>query len=199
MHSHRAVFQKVIEIADNNEQLPESLFWGYFQDTYAVTQGAAVRRQAEVSDRVVSLGLLIAEIGKDPERLSRKVWTGMWERDPRPEIEQLREREADRAFTDQFAPGGGNYLDPAIPKADLATLKKTAKSVTGYVNRHIAHSDRNPAPIVPKFSDLNAAIDVVGDLFTRYGNLLTASTFVTLVPEPQHDWLAIFRVPWLRD
>jgi len=69
MHSHRAVFQKVIEIADANEQLPESLFWGYFQDTYAVTQGAAVRRQGEVSPRVGSLAKLIAEIAEDAEKL----------------------------------------------------------------------------------------------------------------------------------
>jgi len=199
MHSHRAVFQKVIEIADANEQLPESLFWGYFQDTYAVTQGAAVRRQGEVSPRVGSLAKLIAEIAEDAEKLSWQFWVGLWEEDPRPEIHGLREREADRAFTDQFAPDGGNHLDPAIPAADLATLERTAEIVTRYVNRHVAHSDIDPAPVLPKFSDLDTAIDVVGELFTKYGNLLTASTFVTLVPEPQHDWLAIFRVPWIRE
>jgi hypothetical protein len=71
MHHHRDVFWKVIEIAENNEELPESLFWGYFQDTYAVSQGAAVRRQAEDCQRVVTLGKLITDIGDDPERISR--------------------------------------------------------------------------------------------------------------------------------
>jgi hypothetical protein len=40
--------------------------------------------------------------------------------------------------------------------------------------------------------------DVVGHLFKKYGNLLTAADWVYLEPIPQHDWLAIFRVPWIR-
>lgn len=146
MHHHRAVFRKVIEIADNNEELPESGFWGYFQDTYAVTQGAAVRRQAEVSKRVGTLGQLIDEISKEPERLSREYWVGLWEKDPRPQVEEAKQLLANNAFTDQFAPDGGDHLDKAIPVADLRALEEAVEIVTGYVNRHIAHSDLDPRP-----------------------------------------------------
>lgn len=40
-------------------------------------------------------------------------------------------------------------------------------------------------------------IDVIGELFKRYYNLLTASSYVMLEPVIQHDWLAAFRVPWM--
>jgi hypothetical protein len=36
------------------------------------------------------------------------------------------------------------------------------------------------------------------DLFKKYYNLLTASSYVMLVPVIQNDWKAIFRQPWMR-
>ena len=76
-------------------------------------------------------------------------------------------------------------------------LEEEVKIVSRHVDRHIAHSDLDPAPVTPKFSDLDGAIDVVGHLFKKYANLLTAGTWVDLKPTPQDDWLAIFRVPWM--
>ena len=40
-------------------------------------------------------------------------------------------------------------------------------------------------------------IDVIGDLFAKYYNLLTASSYAFLVPVIQHNWLAAFEVPWM--
>ena len=37
----------------------------------------------------------------------------------------------------------------------------------------------------------------MGDVFKKYANLLTAGSYVTLVPALQEDWLAIFRQPWI--
>ena len=39
---------------------------------------------------------------------------------------------------------------------------------------------------------------MIGELFKKYFNLLTASSYVFLVPVLQHDWLAAFRVPWMK-
>jgi hypothetical protein len=44
---------------------------------------------------------------------------------------------------------------------------------------------------------VHEAIDVIGDLFTRYHNLLAANSHVELTPAIQHNWKAIFRVPWM--
>jgi hypothetical protein len=45
--------------------------------------------------------------------------------------------------------------------------------------------------------EVHEAVDVIGKLFERYYNLLTASFFTELVPVIQHDWMAAFRVPWM--
>jgi hypothetical protein len=39
---------------------------------------------------------------------------------------------------------------------------------------------------------------VIGDLFQRYYSLITASSMAFMEPVIQHDWLAPFRVPWIR-
>jgi hypothetical protein len=44
--------------------------------------------------------------------------------------------------------------------------------------------------------DVEAGIDVIGRLFTKYSVVLTAST-EQLTPVIPYDWEAIFRVPWL--
>ena len=49
----------------------------------------------------------------------------------------------------------------------------------------------------PGETDKAVLIDVIGDLFRKYYNLLTASSYAFLVPVIQHDWLAAFRVPWM--
>jgi len=46
--------------------------------------------------------------------------------------------------------------------------------------------------------DVHDAIDVIGHLFSKYSNVLTASSWVFLVPAIQTDWLALFREPWVR-
>jgi hypothetical protein len=114
MYRHRAVFLDVIGIADENEELPESSFWAYFHDTYAITQAVAVRRQADTRSGVGTLDRLITEIAGDPKRCSREFWVGLWEKDPRPEIEALKQAEANSIFTDQFAGDVGDHLDPVL-------------------------------------------------------------------------------------
>jgi hypothetical protein len=89
------------------------------------------------------------------------------------------------------------HLDPAIPKADLMDLMWVAAEVKIYVDEHVAHNDAKPSPGLPTFKDLDASIDVIGQLFAKYANLLTAATWPILVPVLQHDWQAIFRQRWI--
>lgn len=134
------------------------------------------------------LASLIDEISGDAERFTREFWTRLFS----DELDQL----GKRGWEEQYAGEVGNHLDPAIPAADVEALREGAEQVAGYVDRHLAHSDVDPAPMLPKFSDLDQAIDTVGTLFKKYANLLTASSWAMLEPEPQHDWLAIFRRSW---
>ena len=118
----------------------------------------------------------------------------MWEPGPPP----IGLAVAEKAFTDQWAGNVGTHLDPTIPKADLADLGSKSEAVTRYVDQHLAHSDAKPRSAIPTFGDLDTTVDLLGRLFRKYGNLLTAAMYPSLVPVHQDDWLAIFRQPWIR-
>ncbi len=186
----RHVYRTVADITSNRQpHLPDSHFFDYLRDTYAITQAVAVRRQAEQSPRVISLGTLLAEVVGDSERLTRQRFVSQYDPD-----DQARGEEA---FTDHFGGVVGEHLDPALVAADLDRLTAESERVVTYVDKNIAHLDRRPVGDLPLFEDLNTAIDVVGDMFKRYVLLLTASSYAQLVPVAQERWEAVFDEPWI--
>lgn len=109
--------------------------------------------------------------------------------------------EAERAWATQYAGRVGRHLDPSIPAADFAKLTDAAADVKAYVDRHVAHTEKPPrvaAGVTLTLKDVHDDIDVIGDLFKKYFNLLTGSSYLFLEPEIQHDWMAVFQQPWMR-
>jgi hypothetical protein len=145
MNLHRHVFREVGEIIDANGALPPSYWFEFSTDTYATTQAVAIRRQAEVDTRVISLGRLIDEIGSDATRVTRRFWVGLWSN-----ADLVDQGFADAAFTKQFAPDSGDHLDPTIPAADLAQLTSLADSVKRYVDQHVAHKPGRAPHCTPR-------------------------------------------------
>lgn len=200
MYLQRAAYRRVREIVLANERLPrDSYFWEYLEDTYAVTQATAVRRQAESSPRVRSLGRLLQEVADNAEHLTREAFVGMWgDPDDRDEIRRMGIAQlANAAFDDKFAGSVGDHLDPTIPLGELAALTEVAASVKAFVDERIAHSDRRPTSRLPSFADLDAAVDQIGELVIKYYLLFTAAGLTDLVPVIQNDWEAVFRQPWI--
>lgn len=191
MYLRRDTYETVGRIV-RDADLPPSYYWEYLQDTYGETMSVAIRRQAEVSVRVHSLGQLINEVGEYSAHLTRTVFAEKWGIDN--EYEGL---VANKTFNEHFAGGVGDHVDPAIPAADLAALTATAEKVKNYVDRHLAHSDRGGSKDIPTFDEVHAAVDQIGELFKKYALLLTAGGYVQLVPVIQDDWQAIFLKPWL--
>ena len=189
IHHHQAIYRRVAEIVNGREpKLPGSLYFDYLRDTYATSQAAAVRRQAEQSTRVVSLRRLLGEIAAEPERLTRQRFVGPW-----PPHDQERGHET---FTERFAGDVGDHLDPQIVTADIERVEAGAKTVVDHVDQYVAHTQEKPVAELATFEELNDAITVIGELFRKYSLLLTGDSYATLVPVPQHNWEAIFDVPW---
>jgi hypothetical protein len=200
IYLHRATYKRVQEIVVANERLPrDSYFWEYLEDTYATTQAVAVRRQAEPSTRVRSLGQLIKEVAENAQHVTRDFFVGMWvDPDDRDEIRRMGWTQiATSTWDEKFGGSVGEHLDPTIPLADLAALTETAASLKAFVDERIAHSDRRPRSPLPTFEDLDAAVDQIGELVVKYYLLFTAAGLVDLVPALQTDWEAVFRQPWI--
>lgn len=195
MFLHRHAWQQIRDVVEENGELPDSYWWEFFHGMYGTSQALAVRRGADEHRDTASLGRLIAEIAEDPQRITREFWLRLWQPADDRTIADL----AEPGWTKQDGRGGGS-LHPAIPSADLAELRAESERVRDFVDKHLAHSDATPIPAdrVPKLGEVHDAIDVIGRLFERYTNLLTASVVTDLVPQIQEPWLHVFEVPWIK-
>lgn len=194
MHLNRGILREVFEMAQEAD-LPPSYFWDYLRELYGTAQAVAIRRQAEVDDRVITLGKLLSEMATDAHRVTREFYCGMYSEGDDDDHWQL---VANRNFDERMAgEAGGDHLDPSIPAADLGTLRSRAAVVKKFVDEHLAHSDAKRDPPGATFEDINGAIDTIGDIFGKYYEFLTASGWAMLEPTIQHNWKAVFRRAWL--
>ena len=193
MHHHLSVWRRVSDMLAANPSLPDSYWWEFMFETYAMTQASAVRRQADKRKDVNSLMRLIMDVCRGATAVTRKWWVDtLWT------PAQPLEKEAERQWTTYFGGNVGEHLDPAIPKKDAVELEAAAANVKQYVDNHVAHT--SIAPVQPtvtlQLAEVHDAMETVDRLFRRYYSLLTCSSFITTTPVEQDDFFAVFRVPW---
>jgi len=194
MHDKRQIWRDVIGMVEANPEVANtpSAFWDWMRETYSTSQAIAIRRQADRDYRACSLTRLIEQMRDDAPSLTRAYFLSLWDVKEDP----LLMRRAEDAF-DALA-GGGDHLDPEVPRSDLARLRSEAGEMTRYVNEHVAHDMAEPTMVqLPTFNDMHDAIDALGTMLRKYSNLLTAGTYITLEPTVQEHWMAIFRQPWI--
>jgi hypothetical protein len=196
MHLRRDTWTQVREILLENPDLPDSYWWLFMVTTYVESQAAAVRRQVDADPKARSLGRLLVELSETPEVMTREHYVSL-RRDPDDPYE---EQHAHRTWDQEFARDGGDHLDPAIPAADLAALRRDSAKVIKWVNRHVAHNDRRAIPPdkVPTVDDIHDAVVHIGAAYNRYFAMLTAAEWARITPFIHHDWKAVFRVPWIK-
>jgi hypothetical protein len=204
MNHRRQIWRDLAEAIRDNGSLPDSAFWQYYIDIYAATQAMAVRRQGDLDNRVASLARLLSEVATHAELLTPEWWLGLWTIEEGDDYERTYAR---AQWNDTFGGEIGVHLDPAIPRGDLQRLRDESEIVKKYVDKHVAHSEdpgppqdpeAAPAQVTLTLDEVDHAIDVIGEIFTRYYLLLTATGMAFLEPTIQHDWLAPFRQPWIR-
>jgi AbiU2 len=197
--TNRAAFVEVTTTLDANPKIPWSDILDYWVGNYGRSQAVAVRRQTDTNPQSVTLRVLLAELEADRHRITREWWVGQFEWGH----QGLGDRNFDQwAYLDPDAPADsetGTELSALRIRHDIERLEAAASSIREHVDKVIAHSDRKRPATTPTFADLDAAIDVLGDVFTSYYCLLTLNSLVKLDATPQYDRLGPFRLPWIAD
>ncbi len=189
MHLHRFVFDEIGKIMECAE-LPASYIFEYLPSTYGTSQSMAVRKQADKDQRTASLVNLLTEIAAAPDALTWEFFLGEWG-DDLPELV--------RKSFERFAEPGCGQIAASRVLNDITQLETTAEIVKRYVDQYVAHDDAKPTAKIATFDEVNAGIDVIGRLYARYYSLLyPGESYGSLVPIIDHDWKAVFRVPWIR-
>jgi hypothetical protein len=91
---------------------------------------------------------------------------------------------------------GTDTIDPARVLADIDRLNAAAAATKRYVNKRIAHIDRNGNPTVPTAPEIDAAVELIGELLHKYTLLLTGAD-LRLGILVAFDWTSVFTVPWI--
>lgn len=141
----------------------------------------------------MSLIRLLEDIARNPTVMNRDRHVGLWGND------RFFIAQGNRNF-DRFAKASGDdTVDRDAVNADINAVNGIVSKVEKYVDENVAHRSARPTVAIPTFGELHDAIDVIGEVAQKYGSLLKAEMLAELEPVIQDDWLAPFRVPWLRN
>jgi hypothetical protein len=131
---------------------------------------------------------LLTDVSQHPSALSRERYATLFPAHLR--------KMADEQF-DRLWAHCGCHVDPEVPRRDLQQLRQSAERVTRYVNKRIAHTDLDADSASATYKELNSSIDLLAELATKYHNLLTGETYLTMLPAVWSPWKKIFRQPWI--
>ena len=189
---NRFFFREFMSIVEANPQLPENnYFIVWIWENYLYNAAIGIRRFMDKDTKSVSLYLLLKDIKENPEILSRERYTALFK---------------DTGFADDYnyinqcfdklVGEGKDHIDPTDVEGDIKRLIERTEVLRTYVNKTIAHLDKEKLKKLPTIKNLDDSVDLLDELVQKYYAIFHAGSII-LQPVPQLPWKNIFKVPWL--
>jgi len=189
---NRLFFQEFMSIVEANPQLPENnYFIVWMWENYLYTAAIGVRRLVGRDTRSVSLYLLLKDIMENHEILSRERYTALFK-----DTRYADDFDYINIGFDELVGEGKEHIEPADVEDDINKLIRRTEVLTTYVNKTVAHLDKEKLEKLPTVKDLDDSIDLIVKIVQKYYTILRAETII-LQPVPQHPWKNIFKVAWI--
>lgn len=93
---------------------------------------------------------------------------------------------------------GATTIDPTKVIADRDRLVDVAAKCKKYVNKFLAHIDAKGNAVVPTAPEIDAAVELIGELLVKYTQLITGAG-LKLGTNIFIDWTVVFTKPWIED
>lgn len=198
------VFWEVQNIIRENTRIQKpNYFYSYLARSYISHALVGLRRQIKPQKDSVSFVGLLEEIAQNPDELSFNYYHSIYMRDSRARefVRDVSLHNIDivKEEFSKYADPSGKHVCPQMVKTDLSELKKATKACEDFTDRRVAHRDKRDPKIVPTYEELDDCIKLMDKTYVKYHYLFFAEGMTTLNSEPQYDWKAIFREPWLLD
>jgi len=177
-------------IAANPKIQVKNSFYRYITSTYVSHALIGVRRQVKTDPQSISLALLLQELIKTPEVLSRKYYVGLYNGST---VEDL----ADKDFN-RFATPGAAHINSSQVEEDLQQLRDITLKCEDFADKRIAHRDKREPKAPPTYNEVDDCISLLDELYVKYLLMFEAKAMDTLLPTWQDDWKEIFRTPWIQ-
>jgi hypothetical protein len=191
LYTQRHIYKQVRQILEENPkvQQPDDFFF-WLSVWYSSSMAVAVRRLADRDKGSISFHTLLDDIKTNPTVISRTRFKQLFVDG------NYREYLADADF-DRYVGIGNENLSLSVVQNEIDELiRKTAK-LRRYVNKRVAHHDEKEFNDIPKYSDLDEAIDFLGSLYKHYFLIIKCLDPGDLLPHWGYDWQDVFRYPWL--
>jgi hypothetical protein len=188
----RETFWELQEVAKENPKImnPHS-FFDWMCRNYIVSQAVGVRSHVDQSRDSRSLWRMLYEMLENPEAIDRETHVQMYVKTPiGPELGHM--------TFNSVVGKGRSHLGPQAIRADLRTIEDASERIRRFVNKRVAHKT-HPGEIrrLPKFDELDAALDKIDEIFCKYNLLLTGEGYSTQHAIKQFDWREVLWEAWI--
>ena len=188
----REIFWELQEVAKENPRVlsPGSVF-DWMCRNYIVALTVGIRSFTDQSRGSRSLWRMLYEILENPGVIDRAAHVRMYLSTPMgPELGHL-------SFNSVVGKGHSCLPQRAI-RADLRKLEDASERVRRFVNKRIAHrTSQGEIRRLPKFNEVDAALDTLDQICCKYNLLLTTQGMSSLHATRQYDWREALWEPWV--
>lgn len=193
--SDQFFFNEFMKIIENNSDIDATnhfIIW--IRENCLISQTMAVRRVVDKKSGTNSLIRLLFLIKGNPQVLSRERYTTLFTGTG---------FEGDEVYInqdfDKLVGKGKNHLMPENVQNDIDVISSKYAKLKSYVDKRIAHVDRNPDEVIPTIYNLNECIKVLEQIANKYYTIIHASSYGSLTPTLQYDWEKVLRIPWIKN
>lgn len=188
----REIFWELQAVARENPKiLQQGSFFDWMCRNYIVAVTVGIRSFVDQSTNSRSLWRMLFEVLQHPGVINRKTHVRMYRATPI----------GDDLGHITFNGVVGKHRD-RLPqdevRRDLRRLEDVSSMVRRFVNKRIAHRAK-PGALrrIPKFNDVDAALDVLDQILCKYNLLLRAEGTSSMHATRQYDWREVLWEPWI--
>lgn len=190
------IFQEIGKIVESNPKTPSpSLFNHWMINNYVSRMAVGIRRLTDKNPRTISLYNLIEDIADNPKAIGRDYF---FHRYP----ERMRDGELATRDFQEFANKGQKFINPKGLRRDSKKLLRESKRIKDFVDKWIAHHDKDRASKVrhiPTFNEMDEALTLLDKTACKYHGLINGRHADTLLPGIYSDWRKPLRYAWIID
>ena len=190
----REIFWDLQKIAGENRRILEhGAFFDWMCTNYIAAVTMGVRSFTDQSKNVHSLWRLLYEALENPRVLSRRAHQALY-----PRTLALPYFDMANLTFDNVVGRGREALSQNQIRGDMRALEDSSSQVRRFANKRIAHRTA-PGELrrLPRFDELDDAMDTIDRLFCKYYLLLTALGKQSAFATRQYDWMEALHEAWV--
>jgi len=160
----RLLYQQMRAAAsEHGGLLGSNLLLRWLDQIYLIDMTVTIRKLLDEDRRTYSLVVLLRELRDGAELITRRRFIGR--------SKGLMRTLLSEQF-DELASAGANHIPKEVIDSDVAKLTRFRKPIKKFVDKRVAHLQRNAHQVRLKLGELETCIDLIHQIALRYSTIL---------------------------